>query len=54
MILATSGCGGSDDTVVNRMVSPEQEQADLKRALDAGAITQTEYRQQVQKVQAGR
>jgi hypothetical protein len=49
-ILTCSGCGGSDDAVVNRMVSPQQEQADLKRALDAGVISQSEYNEQVRKL----
>jgi hypothetical protein len=52
-MLATSGCG-SEETVVNRMVSPAQEREDLGRALDAGAITPNEYRQQVQKIQTKR
>lgn len=51
--LLPAGCG-SDETVVNRMVSPQQEQADLKRALDAGVISQTEYNEQVRKVVSGR
>jgi hypothetical protein len=52
-MLATSGCG-SEETVVNRMVSPQQELADLKRALDAGVITPSEYSQQIQKLQTSR
>jgi hypothetical protein len=52
-ILACPGCG-SDETVVNRMVSPQQESADLKRALDAGVITQAEYNEQIRKLTSGR
>ena len=52
-ILAGSGCG-SDETVVNRMVSPQQEQADLKRALDAGVISQSEYNEQIRKLTSRR
>lgn len=55
LVLSVAACGGSDKTVVvNRLVSQEQSLTDLKRALDAGAINQTEYNQQVQKVMAGK
>ena len=52
---ALAACGSSEKkVVVNRLVSQEQSLTDLKRALDAGAINQTEYDQQVQKVLAGK
>lgn len=55
LILSIAACGGSDKkVVVNRLVSQEQSLTDLKRALDAGAINQTEYDQQVQKVLTGK
>ena len=55
LVLSIAACGGSNKTVVvNRLVSQQQSLTDLKRALDAGAINQTEYDQQVQKVMAGK
>ncbi|MGE0095239.1 MAG: SHOCT domain-containing protein [Alphaproteobacteria bacterium] len=55
LVLLVAACGGSDKTVVvNRLVSQQQSLTDLKRALDAGAINQTEYDQQVQKALAGK
>lgn len=51
LLLAVAGCSSSNDTtVVNRLVSPQQQKTDLKRALDAGAITQQEYEQELKKV----
>ena len=43
------GCGSSV-TVHNRLVPPEQSAADLKRALDSGAITQKEYEEEMEKL----
>lgn len=55
LVLSVAACGGSDKTVVvNRLVPQQQSLTDLKRALDAGAINQTEYDQQVKKVMAGK
>jgi len=52
--LLLASCGESESTtVVNRLVSPAQEEADLKRALDAGAITPDEYQEQLQKLRSG-
>ena len=51
-MLLTS-CGSSSTTVTNRLVSPAQEEADLKRALDYGAITQSEYEEQLNKLRNG-
>jgi hypothetical protein len=45
-----TACGGSDVTVHNRMVSPQQSAADLKRALDAGIISQDEYQEEMEKL----
>jgi len=42
---------GSETTVHNRLVSPEQSAADLKRALDAGIISQDEYQEEMEKLQ---
>jgi hypothetical protein len=48
------GCGSSETVVVNRLVTPEQEAQDLRRALDFGAINQSEYDQQLRKLRTGR
>lgn len=48
--LLLTACG-SDTTVHNRLVSPEQSAADLKRALDAGIISQDEYQEEMEKLQ---
>ena len=54
-VLGLAACGGSSEaTVNNRMVTQGQELQDLQRALDAGAITPTEYQQQRQKILLGR
>lgn len=55
LAFTVASCGGSDKKViVNRLVPQQQSLTDLKRALDAGAINQTEYDQQVQKVMSGK
>jgi hypothetical protein len=41
---------GSSSTVHNRLVPPEQQAADLKRALDAGIISQDEYNDEMEKL----
>ena len=52
--LLLTACGSSKSThVTNRVVSPAQEEADMKRALDAGAVSQAEYQQQIAKIRAG-
>jgi hypothetical protein len=48
--LPLAGCS-SHTTVHNRLVSPEQSAADLKRALDAGIISQDEYQEEMEKLQ---
>jgi len=48
--LLLTACGSSE-TVNNRLVSPEQSAADLKRALDAGIISQDEYQEEMEKLQ---
>jgi hypothetical protein len=48
-VLLTS-CGSDNTTITNRLVPPAQEQADLKRALDAGALSQSEYEEQLDKL----
>ncbi len=40
----------SDTTVNNRLVPPEQAAADLKRAYDAGIISQDEYEEEMEKL----
>jgi hypothetical protein len=52
-MLLTS-CGSSDSTTVtNRLVPQAQTEADLRRALDAGAISQSEYEEQIEKLRNG-
>ncbi|MFN7609979.1 MAG: SHOCT domain-containing protein [bacterium] len=43
LLLAACGGGGADTEVHNTTVSTGQQLIDLKKALDAGAITQNEY-----------
>jgi len=50
--LLLASCG-SHTTVTNRLVPPAQSEADLKRALDAGAISQSEYNDQIDKLRSG-
>jgi hypothetical protein len=50
--LLLSSCGSSQ-TVSNRLVPQAQAEADLQRALDDGAISQSEYQDQLQKLRAG-
>ena len=53
-LLLLTGCGSDTrNVVVNRLVSPEQELADLARARDVGAITPDEYALLRRKVAAG-
>jgi hypothetical protein len=47
--LLVTACGSSS-TVHNRLVPPEQQAADLKRALDAGIISQKEYEEEMEKL----
>lgn len=50
--VALAGCGSDTHhtVVTNRMVTQDQELQDLQRALNAGAISPTEYDQQRHKV----
>ncbi len=41
---ALAGCGPDKNTITNRLVSPEQDRADLQRAHETGAISDEEYR----------
>lgn len=47
--LLVTACGSSSETH-NRLVSPQQQAADLKRALDAGIISQDEYEEEMEKL----
>jgi hypothetical protein len=47
--LLVTACGSSSE-VHNRLVPPEQQAADLKRALDAGIISQAEYEKEMKKL----
>ena len=47
--LLLTGCG-SDTTVHNRLVPPDQAAADLKRAYDAGIISPDEYDEEMKKL----
>jgi hypothetical protein len=51
--MLVASCGSDSTTVTNRLVPPAQEEADLKRALDAGAISQSEYEEQIDKLRSG-
>jgi hypothetical protein len=44
---------GSSNTMTNRLVPQAQAEADLQRALQAGAITQSEYEDQLEKLHEG-
>ena len=50
--LLVTSCGSSQ-TVNNRLVPPAQAEADLKRALDTGAITQSEYEEELKELRSG-
>jgi major membrane immunogen (membrane-anchored lipoprotein) len=50
--LLLTACGSSN-TVNNRLVPQAQAEADLKRALDAGIISQAEYQKQIEEVRSG-
>jgi hypothetical protein len=45
LLVGLAACGSSTHhtVVINRLTTPEQERADLGRALQAGAISQAEY-----------
>jgi ABC-type phosphate/phosphonate transport system substrate-binding protein len=47
--LLLASCGSST-TVHNRLVPQAQAEADLKRALDAGIISQSEYQDQLEEL----
>lgn len=53
LLLLLAACGSSHTEVTNRLVTQEQQLTDLKRALDYGAISQTEYDEQRQKMMTG-
>jgi ABC-type phosphate/phosphonate transport system substrate-binding protein len=50
--LLLTSCGSSS-TVHNRLVPQAQAEADLKRALDAGIISQSEYEDQLEELREG-
>lgn len=47
--LLCASCGSSS-TTTNRLVPQAQAEADLKRALDAGIISQDEYEEEIEKL----
>lgn len=47
--LILGGCAGAHREVTNRLVTPEQDQQDLQRALAAGAISPAEYEQMLRR-----
>ena len=53
MVMLLTSCGSDHTTITNRVVSPAQSEADLKRALDVGAISQSEYEEQLSKLRSG-
>jgi hypothetical protein len=50
--LLLAACGSSN-TMHNRLVPQAQAEADLKRALDAGIISQSEYEDQLEELRDG-
>ena len=50
--LLLASCSSSQ-TVSNRLVPQAQAEADLKRALDAGVITQSEYQEELEELRDG-
>ncbi|GAB2177357.1 SHOCT domain-containing protein [Dongia sp. agr-C8] len=50
LMLPGCGGGGADSTVNNTTVSKGQALIDLKKAYDAGAISEREYEKQRQKI----
>jgi uncharacterized membrane protein len=49
-MLAACGGGGADNTVHNTTVSKGQALIDLKKAYDAGAISEREYNKQREQI----
>jgi hypothetical protein len=52
-VFGLAACGGGGATVKSESVSTGQELIDLKKALDAGVITQKEYDKQREKILEG-
>jgi hypothetical protein len=50
--MLVTACGSSSESH-NRLVPPEQQASDLKRALDAGIISQDEYEEEMEKLRDG-
>ncbi len=50
LMLAACGGGGADSTVHNTTVSKGQALIDLKKAYDAGAISEREYERQREEI----
>jgi uncharacterized membrane protein len=50
LMLAACGGGGADNTVHNTTVSKGQALIDLKKAYDAGAISEREYNKQREQI----
>ncbi|WP_395021463.1 SHOCT domain-containing protein [Dongia sp.] len=50
LLLSGCGGGGADSTVNNTTVSKGQALIDLKKAYDAGAISEREYEKQREKI----
>jgi hypothetical protein len=52
LLLPLAACGGGEsrEEVVNVLVSPEKQQADLRRAYDLGIISREEYLREVSEI----
>ncbi|MDY0884502.1 hypothetical protein ACFPL7_04220 [Dongia soli] len=51
--LLLASCGSDHKTITNRLVPMAQSEADLRRALDMGAISQSEYNDQIDRLHHG-
>ncbi len=48
--LALAGCGGGDSTIKAETTTTGQQLLDLKKAYEAGALSEKEYKEQREKI----